>query len=121
MRVNFNYFISEEVFNYIVAAIDLTATHGWKFLPLYRFNPRTSMWAHRDGPPEPVLRLTDLEYTSGELEVRAPQTEEPDEVLAEHLERARNLLENAPGDYTEIKDPELPDEVQALRWFPMPG
>jgi selenocysteine lyase/cysteine desulfurase len=121
VRVNFNYFISEEVFNYIVAAVDLIATHGWKFLPLYRFNPRSSMWAHRDGPPEPVLRLTDLEYTSGELEVRTPQTEEPDQVLVEYLERAGKLLENAGADYGEIKDPELPDEVQALRWFPMPG
>ncbi len=121
VRVNFNYFISDEVFRYIVSAIDLAATHGWKLLPLYRFNPRTSMWAHRDGPPEPVLRLTDLRYASGELEVKAPQTEEPDEVLAEYLERARDLLENADGDYGEIQDPVLPEEVQALRWFPMPG
>ncbi len=121
VRVNFNYFISDEVFRYIVSAIDLAATHGWKLLPLYRFNPRTSMWAHRDGPPEPVLRLTDLRYASGELEVNAPQTEEPDEVLAEYLERARDLLENTHGDYGEIQDPVLPEEVQALRWFPMPG
>ena len=121
VRVNFNYFISEEVFRYIVSAIDFTASHGWKFLPLYRFNPYTSMWAHRDGPPEPALRLTDLEYANGELEVKVPQTEEPDEVLAEFLERARELLENASSDFGEIKDPELPEEVQALRWFPMPG
>lgn len=121
VRVNFNYFISEDVFRYIVSAIDLTATHGWKLLPLYRFDPRTSMWAHRNGPPEPVLRLTDLQYVGGELEVKAPQTEGPDEVLVEHLERARKLLGNAHNDYGEINDPELSDEVQALRWFPLPG
>ena len=120
VRVNFNYFISEEVFHYIVAAIDLTATHGWKLLPFYRFNPHTAMWAHRDGPPEPALRLTDLEYTNGELEVKTPQTEEPDEVLTGYLERARKLLEDTHADYGEFSDPTLPDEVQALRWFPMP-
>ena len=120
VRVNFNYFISEAVFRYIVFAIDLTATHGWKLLPLYRFNPRTSIWVHRDGPPETALRLTDLQYAGGELEVKAPQTEEPDEVLAEHLERARKLFGNARNDYGEINDPELSAEVQALRWFPMP-
>ena len=35
VRVNFNYFYSEELANYVISAIDFVATHGWKFLPSY--------------------------------------------------------------------------------------
>ena len=121
VRVNFNYFISEQVFDYIVSAIDLIATHGWKLLPLYHFNPHTSMWSHREAPPEPALRLTDLHYASGELELRTSQIEEPDDVLGDYLERARQLLENPDIGAAHAEDPDLPREVQTLRWFPMPA
>ena len=61
-RVSFNYFISEAVFDYLVEAVDLVATHGWRLLPAYRFDPVTGLWRHRDGPVEPPLRLTELAY-----------------------------------------------------------
>ena len=32
VRINFNYFISEAVFDYIVDAVDLVAEHGWRLL-----------------------------------------------------------------------------------------
>src|SRR5512144_1718977 len=41
VRVNFNYFISEAVFDYIVAAVGLVAREGWRLLPWYRFEPAT--------------------------------------------------------------------------------
>ena len=70
-RVSFNYFISEAVFEYIVAAVDLVATHGWRLLPAYRFDPLSGLWRHRAGHVEPPLRLTDLSYDAdtGELVV----------------------------------------------------
>jgi len=40
-RVNFNYFISESEFNYILSAIEQIADHGWKLLPLYAFCLKT--------------------------------------------------------------------------------
>ena len=49
-RVSFNYFISEAVFRYLVAAVDLVAEHGWKLLPEYLFNPASGIWRHRNGP-----------------------------------------------------------------------
>ena len=33
VRVNFNYFIAEAVFEFILEAVHLVATHGWKLLP----------------------------------------------------------------------------------------
>ena len=121
VRINFNYFISAAVFEYIVAAIDLTATHGWKLVPRYQFNPHTAMWTHRDGAPKPVLRLTDIQYSNGELEIFAPQTEAPDTVLSDTLERGRKLLLDIFASPEIPVDPSLPDEVEALRWFPMPA
>ena len=44
------------VFDYIVDAVDLVATHGWRLLADYRFDPVTGLWRHRDGPVEPPLR-----------------------------------------------------------------
>ena len=39
VRVNFNYFISEAVFEFILGAVELVASDGWRLLPHYRFEP----------------------------------------------------------------------------------
>ena len=57
VRINFNYFISEPVFEYVVHAVALIADHGHKLAPQYRFDPMTGLWRHRAGPVEPPLRL----------------------------------------------------------------
>lgn len=38
-RINFNYFISDTVADYLIEAVDLTATHGHRLLTDYRFDP----------------------------------------------------------------------------------
>ena len=38
VRVNFNYFISEAQFDFVLRAVELVAAHGWKLLPHYRFD-----------------------------------------------------------------------------------
>ncbi len=60
VRVNFNYFISEAVFRYIVEAVALVADHGWALIDDYAFDPATGRWRHRAGPIEPPLRLSML-------------------------------------------------------------
>ena len=62
-RINFNYFISGTVAGYLIDAVNLTATHGYRLLTDYRFDPHTGLWRHRNGPPQPPLRLRDLHYT----------------------------------------------------------
>ena len=37
VRVNFNYFISEEVFDFIIDAVDFIAREGWRLLAPLRF------------------------------------------------------------------------------------
>ena len=47
VRVNFNYFISEAVFAFILDAVELVASDGWRLLPHYRFEPATGPVAPR--------------------------------------------------------------------------
>ena len=47
VRVNFNYFISEAVFAFILEAVELVASDGWRLLPHYRFEPATGPVAPR--------------------------------------------------------------------------
>ena len=74
VRVSFNYFITETVFDFIVEAVDLVAREGWRLLPQYRFDPATGLWHHRGGAPEPPLSPLDVRYVEGEMRYAGPPT-----------------------------------------------
>ena len=57
-RLSFNYFITDTVFEYIVAAVDMLATDGWKLLPLYRFDPDSGLWRHRAAGADSMASLS---------------------------------------------------------------
>ena len=120
-RVSFNYFISEAVFEYIVAAVDLVATEGWRLLPAYRFEPLTGLWRHRAGHVEPPLRLTALSYdqSTGALVVPdLPHDRAPESALADYLLEARQILDDASAAAT--PDAWISDDFEHLRWFELP-
>ena len=120
VRVNFNYFISEAVFEYLIEAVNLIASEGWKLLPHYRFCPMTGQWRHRGGRPEPVMRLTDITYRTGHLEYRSLHRTEPEFALEGYLQEARRIIDEAVASYADSPEPE--DErtdFEALRWFPL--
>ena len=123
-RVSFNYFISEAVFEYVVAAVDLVATEGWRLLPDYRFDPVTGLWRHRAGPVEPPLRLTDLSYdeATGALVLpNLPQDRAPESALAGYLDEARRILaETGDGDGADA-GPAVSEDFEHLRWFELPA
>jgi len=123
VRVNFNYFLSERVFDFIVQGVHLVAQAGWRLLPDYRFEPATGLWHHRDGHPEPPLRLSDLSYESGRLEYRASHAREPERVLESYLDQARAILLRDADVLADrhIEDPPLTADFEHLRWFPLPG
>lgn len=54
-RVNFNYFITEEEFSFLLDAVEFVADHGSRFVPLYQFDWRTGAWRHPDAPEHPSL------------------------------------------------------------------
>ena len=73
VRVNFNYFLSDVVADYIVAAVQLVARDGWRLLGDYRFATATGIWTHRDGVVEPPLRLGAISYD--ETGMHAPSSQ----------------------------------------------
>jgi selenocysteine lyase/cysteine desulfurase len=126
VRVNFNYFISEVVFSYLLEAVHLVADHGWKLLGDYRFDPATALWRHRRGPVEPPLRLDRLRYDDqGRLAVDAVHhATATDGDLAGYLDQARRLLAARTPEGAGEGDGSLPGlsaDFEALRWFVLPA
>jgi selenocysteine lyase/cysteine desulfurase len=123
VRVGFNYFTSEAVFDYIVEAIHLLADEGWKLLPLYRFDPYTGLWHHESGRRQPPLTLHDVSFASGTLEFEGPRATEPETALRGYLEQARRIIRDveAAPPRGPLRDPEVTTEFEQARWFPLPG
>lgn len=118
VRVNFNYFISDEVFTYIVQAVQLVADHGWALLPHYRFDAPSGRWHHRDGAIEPPLRLSMVDFDDrGVLTYPAQHDQAPESELVRYLREAHDMLHSLP-------EPELAptrtvesSDFDQLRWF----
>jgi selenocysteine lyase/cysteine desulfurase len=120
VRVNFNYFLDEDVFTYILEAIRLVARDGWKLLPDYRFDPVSGLWRHRAGPTEPPLRLDDVRYAAdGTMLHPSHDSTAPAAALSGYLDEARRILSAV-----RVR-PEDPAQVSAefdhLRWFDLPA
>ncbi|XP_048232399.1 uncharacterized protein LOC8273528 [Ricinus communis] len=46
-RISFPYYMSNEEFEFIIAAVEFIAIYGQRFLPLYRFNFKTGAWSFK--------------------------------------------------------------------------
>jgi selenocysteine lyase/cysteine desulfurase len=116
VRVNFNYFISEEEFTYILEAVHLVADQGWRLLPLYTYETDTAIWRHRDGHPKPPTSLHDFDLVAGRL---APPLTSPIDQLGAYLAEAKRILAEEP--WPDGVAPDLEPEGEQLRWFPNPA
>lgn len=123
VRVNFNYFISEDTFQFILDAVHFIANEGWKLLPHYQFDPDTGRWCHRDGRPDPGMRLFNLKYRDGKLQYRSRHATEPEWILKTYLDEARKIVDSAvvASRLAEVIEQPLSEDFEALRWFPMPA
>ncbi|MFO1302075.1 MAG: aminotransferase class V-fold PLP-dependent enzyme, partial [Burkholderiaceae bacterium] len=77
-RVNFNYFISEAVFEFILRAVEMVASDGWRLLPRYRFDPMTGLWKHAQGPGRVPMSLRDITYRDGRMNWSQQRHSEPE-------------------------------------------
>ncbi len=125
VRVNFNYFLSETQFQFLIDAIHLIATDGWKLLPHYRFCAESGLWQHRRGRPSAAMRLADVSYRTGKMEYRSRHATEPEWALPGYLDDARRIIAEAVGAYGaapgDLGDPPLTDDFEHLRWFALPA
>lgn len=47
-RVGFHYAMDDAETDYVMAAVEFIAGQGYRFLPLYAFDPGTGMWSHSE-------------------------------------------------------------------------
>ncbi len=92
-RVGFSYFISGSVCDYIIAAVDLTASYGQRMLPDYRFDPQTGKWQHRDGTVPPAPGLAEVRFQPASPLAHPGMRLQPGEnAFAKYLQHARKLV-----------------------------
>jgi selenocysteine lyase/cysteine desulfurase len=124
IRVNFNYFISEAVFEFILAAVELVASDGWRLIPQYAFEPATGLWRHAGGVVEAPLSLDDVRYEGGRMTYASHRHREPESRLADYLAEARRLLASPPPPSTAAIEGsaslEVGPDFESLRWFWLP-
>lgn len=116
VRLNFNYFIDEETYQYLVEAIALVAEHGWKLLPYYCFDTASGTWRYQNRRMDTTSDLFDLDF---EALPPAQDGEAASLPLADYLAQARAelLRVDREGACYQLL---LPDSAEPLRWFVLP-
>ncbi|MEV0941969.1 aminotransferase class V-fold PLP-dependent enzyme [Micromonospora wenchangensis] len=118
-RITFGYFLSDQVADFLVDAVDLVARQGHRLLADYRFDARTGLWRHHRGPGR-SLRLADLARLVAGGEQPTPRRRRAGEdALPGYLSEAREILAGR-RDQVDEGPTGLPAGVEALRWFHLP-
>ncbi len=120
VRVNFNYFISETQFQFLLDAVSWVAEHGWKLLPHYVFDETTGNFRHRSGRRETPMRLCDVSYATGRMSVRSRHAIEPESALPTYLAEADRILAAALAEFQGETAAVQVTPYEPLRWFPLP-
>ena len=122
VRVNFNYFIDDEVFEYIVEAVRLVAREGWRLLGDYRFDPSTGLWRHRDGAVGAADAARATSRTTTPAPWPTPTTTPPRRCRCSPTTWRRpagSWRTPPPPDCSKIAH--LTDDFDHLRWFELPA
>ncbi|MEQ5834924.1 aminotransferase class V-fold PLP-dependent enzyme [Marinobacter sp. NFXS9] len=114
VRLNFNYFIDDATFNYLVHAVNLIAEHGWRLLPAYRYERAAGVWHHHSGRA-PLENLGDIDFNRPDEPARR-RNQRP---LTDYLNAGEAILTS--GAVSEaVEAMTLSPEAEALRWFVRP-
>lgn len=113
LRLNFNYFIDQNTFEYLLRAIELIAQYGYKFLPYYCFDKDDGVWRYQNQSPDLPVKLDDICYGSETTPVSINKRP-----LAEITAQAEHLLSN--NIVAKRYSLDLNPEAGALRWFVLP-
>ncbi len=120
VRLNFNYFIDEETFDYLVEAVNFVADHGAALLPHYSFDPQSGLWRHRQ-QREAVMSLFDISYDDG-LHYEDRRRRLGSVPLQTFLDEAVAIVNRQATDGDDpLGPPTTTDDFEHLRWFPYPS
>ncbi|MFT7043639.1 MAG: selenocysteine lyase/cysteine desulfurase [Candidatus Azotimanducaceae bacterium] len=122
VRLNFNYFIADAEFDYLVEAIKLVAEQGWRMLPFYHFDTNAGTWRYEKRKQPASHNLNSLNFTAYCSQPRQAEVnggEDYTESLSDYLALARKTLHNTcPESGTSVLV--LSEKAEALRWFVLP-
>lgn len=121
VRINLNYFISDQEADFIIEAIALVAQFGVRLLDDYGFDVATGLWRHPDELTRPLVSLVDLDYSQGSLRYPEERATASEAELAHYLVEAREVFEAA-GTRSASADGEEAtlSAYEELRWFDLP-
>ncbi len=122
-RINFNYFVSEKTFSFILEAVDFVAREGWKFLSMYRFAPDTGLWRHKDWEHRANMRLRDVEFRADGVAFPHSHVKTDESALEGYLARAYKVAASLPaiGTHDACEAPDIGVHFESLRWFSLPN
>ncbi len=119
VRVNFNYFIDEDTFEYILAAVEAVASHGHRLVNCYDFEPATGLWHHHNGPTTPPMSLHQVSYVAGTMSHADHRVQATSKSLADFLAEGEQQMLSASCDAHPERIQDLSDDFESLRWFPV--
>jgi selenocysteine lyase/cysteine desulfurase len=117
-RMNFNYFIDEPSFDYLLSAVELIADHGWKLLPYYHYSNDNGCWQYQ---AQALPAETDLKQFDPFAVNDKPTTEHGDDDLQRSFAAAKKILLDPSCLAVPLSYPiPLPESAEALRWYALP-
>ncbi|XP_071641002.1 uncharacterized protein [Temnothorax longispinosus] len=130
-RLSFPYFMSEAEVAFVLEALKMVATEGWKLLPQYVLNPDTGEWRHHTNSIFKERKwLGSIRYTDGRMnatERRASGAGVFPQTYGDSLQTARNIFNRArkmAQRYPLQIDKSfnfICERMEALRWFMLPS
>ncbi|MCO1333644.1 aminotransferase class V-fold PLP-dependent enzyme [Microbulbifer sp. OS29] len=117
VRLNFNYFISEAVFEYLLEAVALVAQQGWRLLPFYHFDPTAGVWRYQDKKMEPAFSIPQWDFSK--VQSKAIDGQYQALHLKDYLEMGKRELSLSKRQ-AHFYDLKLSEAAEELRWFASP-
>jgi selenocysteine lyase/cysteine desulfurase len=117
VRLNFNYFIPEEEFQFIVNSLIWISEHGWKLMNAYSFDEDEALWLHKSRSKSKLNSIGDFITNQPVLnrgsdsernEKRSSYFEEADRIAEESLREWNNVSVQV-YKYNQVENP--------LRWY----
>jgi len=120
VRLNFNYFISQDEFNYLLQAIKLVAEHGWRLLPFYKLDSSTWSWRYQGNALDLPSSLSSFALSSIDkligTDTSVAATPDYETLLAD----ATQILLDHTNSNQQTYPIQLSPSAEKLRWFVLP-
>lgn len=121
VRINFTYFMSESVIEYILAAIEMLASQAIHLLPLYDYDKEHGVWNHRQSVTQYQPNLSSLDWLKQSIKNVKETANTGDGVngLSACLKQAKDELShlNSVNTETLAQTPLISAGNTSLRWF----